>query len=406
MLGISKRLRVGPRPLLSMSTGLVIGTLLLAACSSSTTDGDSSSDATVAPTEAQASASAAPGGESDAMALALAGVAAAKAVPTYNGPTTPLDTSLLQGKTVYIINSLPNNAFQDTMIQNFKEATGLMGMEVVALGDSNPAQQTAFVNQAVDAKAAGIVLLSIGDGQVSTALQNAEDAGIPVITMAQTSAGTDPGKNIDNSVNVDLVAIGKAQVDLAFVLSDGYVNGIGYGGEVLPQDVTQWQGQQERIKELCPDTCKYSSQNIDLNTFQTQLPSVATAAMVADPELNWFFPTWDILGGYLVPAIESQGKTGEVRWTAWNGIPAAMELVRDGKQTATFGAPLRWWGYATADMIGRYIAGQEVAPDAENLPFRLIDKEVLDAAGTIDDESKLYEDESVIEQYKTLWGVN
>jgi len=390
--------RAGIAPLLGKSALLITGAVLLAACSSSSGGGTAS-------TSAAAQTSAAASSTSDAMALAVAGVEAAKAMPTYNGPTTPLDTSTLKGKTVYIINSLPNNAFQDTMIQNFKEATGLMGMTVVGLGDSNPAQQTAFVNQAVDAKAAGIVLISIGDGQVSTALKNAADAGIPVITMAQTSAGESPGKNITNSVNVNLVDIGKAQIDQAYVLSDGVVNGIGYGGEVLPQDVSQWAGQKQRISELCPDTCKYSSQNVDLNTFQTQMPTIATAAMVADPALNWFFPTWDILGGYLVPAIESQGKTGVVRWSAWNGISAATELVRDGKQTATFGAPLRWWGFATADMIGRYIAGQTVAPDAENLPFRLIDKAALDAAGTTDDESKLFNDEPVIENYKTLWGV-
>lgn len=396
-----KRFREGARPFLIASAGLAIGALVMTGCSSPAAESGSE-----AAPPASSSAPAPAAGDSDAMASALAGVAAVKGVPTYNGPTDPLDISKVKGKTVYFINSMPNNAFQETLIKNFTEAAGLMGMEVVSLGDGNPTQQTAFVNQAVDAKAAGIVLLSIGDGQVSTALTNAKAANIPVITMAQTSAGEDPGKNITNLVNVNVADIGKAQVDLAYVLSDGKVNAIGYGGEVLPQDVSQWKGQQDRINELCPDTCKYSPLNIDLNTFQTQLPSVATAAMVADPELNWFFPTWDILGGYLVPAIESQGKTGQVRWTAWNGIPAAMELVRDGKQTATFGAPLRWWGYATADMIGRYIAGQEVAPSGENLPFRLIDKEIIDAAGTTDDEAKLYEDGPVIEKYKTLWGVN
>lgn len=385
--------------LLKIGIGLVAAsTVVLTACSGGNAGGDSAS-----PSGSDATAT--QGSNSDSMAKAQAGVDAAKAIPTYSGPTTPLDTTLLQGKTVYIINSLPNNAFQETMIQNFEEASGLMGMEVVALGDANPTQQTTFVNQAVDSGAAGIVLISIGEGQVSTALQNAADAGIPVITMAQTSAGSDPGKNISNSVNVDLVAIGKAQVDLAYVLSGGVVNAVGYGGEVLPQDVSQWQGQQERIGELCPETCSYEAQNVDLNTFQTQLPEIARAAMIANPELNWFFAAWDILGGYLVPAIEAEGKTGEVRWSAWNGIPAAMDLVRDGKQAATFAAPLRWWGYATADMIGRYIAGQEVAPDAENLPFRLIDKQILDEAGT-NDEATLFNDEAAIEIYRELWGVN
>lgn len=343
----------------------------------------------------------------EAMAMAKANIEKLMEPPTYQGPTEPVDLSKVQGKTVYFIAFDLSNAFNKAILDHFKEAAELMGVKVVGLsGQVNPALETTYVNQAVKADAAGIVLLSIGAEQVPAALKNAAAAGIPVITMAQRSAGDDPGENIDNQVTVNTTEIGKAQVDLAFVESDGYVNGIGYGGASLPQDVSQWEGQEARINELCPDVCEYKKQNINLANFQTQLPGIARAAITADPDLNWFFPTWDILGGYLVPGIQQAGAGNRVQFSSWNGIPAAMEMVRDGKQAATFAVPLRWWGWAAADMIARYIEGQDVAPDAENMPVRLFTKEILEQAGTTEDESKLFNDEEVFDTYRELWGLN
>jgi ribose transport system substrate-binding protein len=341
------------------------------------------------------------------MDKAKANIEALKAEPAYNGPTTPIDLSKVRGKTIYFIAFDLSNAFNETLLNNFKEAAKLMDVKVVGLnGKVNAALETTYVNQAVKANAAAIVLLSVGAEQVSAALRNAADAGIPVITMAQHSAGDDPGKNITNQVTVSTTDIGKAQADLAYVTSKGYVNAIGYGGASLPQDVSQMAGQEARIKELCPEVCSYKRSDVNLANFQTQLPGIARAAITGNQKLNWFFPTWDILGGYLVPGIQQAGMSKTVQFSSWNGIPAAMKLVSEGKQAATFGVPLRWWSWATLDMAARYIAGQDVAPDAENLPVRMFTKDVLDEAGSLDDESALFGDDHAFEKYKELWSVS
>lgn len=343
----------------------------------------------------------------ESMAKAQASVDALSKPPTYQGPTTPVDLSKVRGKTVYFVAFDLSNAFNKAILDNFTEAANLMGVKVVGLsGQVNPSLETTYINQAVKAKAATIVLLSVGAEQAPAALQNAADAHIPVITMAQRSAGGDPGKNINNQVTVNTTDIGKAQVDLAYVMSKGNIDAVGYGGTALPQDVSQWNGQAARIKELCPDTCKYTNKNIDLTSFQTQLPTIARAAITADKNLNWLLPTWDILGGYLVPGIQQANASGRVQFSSWNGIPAAMQLVRDGKQAATFGVPLRWWGWAAADMTARYIAGQTVAPDSENMPVRLFTKAAIDKAGSTADETKLFEDSAVFDTYKKLWGLS
>ncbi len=375
--------------------GVVALCLLSASCSSANT---SRSGASTPTKDSSTPAS---------MAKAQANVDALSKAPTYRGPTEPVDLSKVRGKTIYFVAFDLSNAFNKSILDNFTEAAAVMGVKVVALnGQVNSALESTYVDQAVKANAAAIMLLSVGAEQVPASLQNAAAAHIPVITMAQRTAGGDPGKNITNQATVNTTDVGKAQVDLAYVMSKGNINAVGYGGNSLPQDVSQWDGQAARIKELCPDTCKYDNKNINLTSFQTQLPTIARAAITADKNLNWFLPTWDILAGYVAPGIKQAGADGRVQYSSWNGIPAAVQSVSDGTEAATIGVPLRWWGWAAADMAARYIAGQTVAPDAENLPVRLFTKATIEQAGSTSDETKLYGDSAVFDTYKKLWGVS
>lgn len=375
--------------------GALAVTFLASACSTPSTSSSGASTPTKDNTNARS------------MATAKTNIEAISKAPTYRGPTAPVDASKLRGKTVYFVAFDLSNAFNKAILDNFTEAAKLMGLRVIGLsGQVNASLESTYVNQAVKAKAAAIVLLSVGAEQVPAALQNAADAHIPVITMAQRSAGGDPGKNVTNQVTVNTTDIGKAQVDLAYVTSKGNVTAVGYGGSSLPQDASQWAGQAARIKELCPKTCSYTNKNIDLTSFQTKLPTIARAAITANKNLTWFLPTWDILAGYLVPGIQQAGAEGRVHFSSWNGIPAAMKLVKDGKEAATFGVPLRWWGWAAADMAARYITGQTVAPDAENMPVRMFTKATLQQAGTTDNETQLYQDSAVFDTYKKLWGLS
>jgi ribose transport system substrate-binding protein len=378
---------------------IAAASLVLAACSSGGTSSSSSGTSS-------SSSSAAKTVDPAAMAKAQKMIADAESVPKYQGPVDPLDISKVRGKTIYFIAFDLSNAFNAALLTHFKEAAGLMGMKVVALsGQVNAALETTYVNQAVKQKAAGIVLLSVGSEQVPAALRNAAAAHIPVITMAQRSAGYAPGDNITNQSTANTNQIGAYQAAQAFVESNGDVQAQAYGSSALPQDVAQADGQKAMLAELCPVGCTYKSNDIDLGNFQQKVPNDVRAAIVSNPTLNWIFPSWDILGSYVNAGIKAASAQGKVRYSSWNGIQAAMQAVNSGDEAATFGVPLRWWGWATADMIGRYVAGQQVATDGEKLPIRMFTTDMLKGITNLNDESALYQDAFVFDTYRKLWGL-
>ena len=379
--------RIGKRPLW---LGFISSALVMAACGDAAAGGGAGSSSA---------------GNPQTLARAQAAVAAMKAVPQYKGPTAPLDISKVRGKTVYYVAFDLSNKFNNTLEQTFEEAANLMGIKTVALsGKVNPALENTYVEQAVKQHADAIVLLSIGHEQIPNALADAKAAGIPVISIAQYSGGTQLPSDITNQVTANTFHIGEVQADLAYTLSNGYINAIGYGGQELPQDVSQWKGQQSEVNALCASTCQYKSQAVNLTDFQTTLPNTTRAAIIADSKLNWFFPDWDILGTYAVVGIKAANAQSRVRYSTWNGIDAAMAAVKGGDEAGTFAVPLRWWGWATADMTARYIAGLP-APD-EQVPARLFTKDVLDPLSSTSDETILYNDSKVFDTYKQLWGVS
>ncbi len=368
------------------------GTLMLAGCTPPDSGGTEGGSANVEFDET-------------ARSEAQKNVDALTAVPSYNGPTEQIDMSLVKGKKLYLIAFDLSNDFNRRLADSFEEAAKLVGAEAVLLSsgiDSGVA--ASYIDQAVADGAAGIALLSIGVEQVPSAIQNAASAGIPIVTMAQTSAGSDPGEGIVNQVTVNTTDIGAAQVDLAYLSSGESLDVVAYGGYTLPQDVSQLAGQEARMAELGLEDA-FVKNDVNLNTFQTALPGIVQSAITADPGVNWVLPTWDVLGTYVLPGIRSAQAEDRVQVSTWNGIPAAMELVQDGEQAGVFGVPLRWWGWATFDMLARYIAGQDVAPDAENLPVRLFTPEVLADIDDIGDEQSLYEDDHVFDTYRELWGL-
>lgn len=345
------------------------------------------------------------GSNQAAMNRARAAVSELEAVPTYQGPTESLDTAKVKGKTIYFISIDLHNQFNALIAQNFKEAGDLIGFNTVTLSANlTPDLENTYVEQAIHQHAAGIVLLSIGHETIPNALADAQSAHIPVITIAQYSAGRPIPSDVTNQVTANTYHIGQVQADLAYSMSNGHVHAVAYGSTLVPQDVAQWDGQKAELNSLCPTGCSYKSVNLNLASFPTDLPTDVRSELLADKSLNWFFPDWDILGTYVLAGLKSANAQDRAKFSSWNGIPAAMQQVQAGDEVGTFGVPLRWWGWAAADMIARYVAGQST-PD-EHVPTRLFTKSILASINSVDSESQLYQDDGVFTKYKSMWGVS
>jgi ribose transport system substrate-binding protein len=342
--------------------------------------------------------------EADAMTRATERLDQASAPVTYEGSTEPLNVAELQGKKVCIIAVDMANQFVADISNHAAEGLKRMGVESSVLnGRNDPNAYTAYIRQCIQQKVAGIMLQNIGSLQTPEGTRAAAEAGIPVITSGQIAATDDPEPNVDSFVAVDTRRIGELQSDLAYKTSGGKVNAIGFGVKTLVQDTTQMAGQEAELKRLCPD-CSYKSQAVELGSFQTKLPGLVRSGMVADPELNWFFPCWDILATYVQAGVQQANSDNPPQISSYNGIASAREAVRNGKQAATWGIPLKVWGYAAADTLGRLIVKQDAPP--VTLPFRMLTKEILSPLPADASEEEVYGSEAALDKYRELWATS
>ena len=149
-------------------------------------------------------------------------------------------------------------------------------------------------------------------------------------------------------------------------VSNGNVNAHGFYGGAFPSDVAQAKGQKDELARLCP-TCKLKQESVLISNFPTTVPPIVQTAIRADPKLNWFFPTFDALNLYVVPAVTQAGAADRVQSTSHNAIAANLKYVLKGQvQTASIGENTTWWAYATADNLARLMVGQAGDPRRED----------------------------------------
>lgn len=370
---------------------------LVAACGS---DSDSSSS----------SSTAKPGGAtSSGVAEAKKMVSEFTAVPKWQGPTEPIkDISQLKGKLVVCLDSNFAVPFLKQLCDDMETAFKSIGMRVLKIdgkGDTN--NYNAGVRTAIAQKAAGIALVAIGSSVIGPALKRAKAAGIPVTTTANDPLGSPQPPEIGANITVDYTKIGQLQAAYAVAVSNGNVNAHGFYGGAFPSDVAQAKGQKDELARLCP-SCKLKQESVLISNFPTTVPPIVQTAIRADPKLNWFFPTFDALNLYVVPAVTQAGAAKRVQSTSHNAIAANLKYVLKGQvQSASIGENTTWWAYATADNLARLMVGQAAIPD-EKIPLRIFDKKVLEEAGgasVVDNQDALFGDVPYREKYAALWGL-
>jgi ribose transport system substrate-binding protein len=365
----------------------VAGIFALSACTSDTGDGGGSSEA---PAD----------GADTAAAQSL--VDKYSAAPTWQGPTEPVDIASVEGKSIVFIAADFAIPFNAEIASEFEVAAKEIGLDPLVI-DGKGAVNTyaAGIEQAISMKAGAIVLLSIGPEVVEAPLLQAEAAGIPVVSAANYTTGADLPQGITSNVSVDYEMIGGLQSAWAVVQNGGAVDAVSFLAPQFPADVSQSHGQEDQLKELCA-ACGFSRQEVQVTTFQQNLPAQVRTIVQSEPTVNWFFPTFDALNLFIVPGIEQGGGGDRVQTSSHNALEANLQQVLDGTpQSATIGESLPWWAYALVDQSARLIAGQD--EQEQNVPIRIFTQEVLEEIGSID-SADLYGDVDFRAEYAELWG--
>ncbi len=338
-----------------LSTLAMASLIALTACGTSTSTGTSTG-----------------GGKAACVSEATRAADQVKGPLALKAPTSPVNMKSLAGKSVWMVSAVQDE-FNQTVGNSFIEAAtaaGLKARYVEAEGQVTRMGQ--LVQEAVTAKASGIVLFNIDPNNVSGPLAAAHDAGITVIDFNNGNP-TDPlPAGIFAHVAFDFTPQGKDMAD--WMLADSKCN-LHLAQFVLPTypiDTDLIKATEAEVKRLC-SSCTVLDTNFDITTFQTTLGPLAVTVARRNPSINYMNPAFDAFDGLISPAIQQMG--AHIKLVGHDGSASNLAAMRGHStlQVMTDAPPPEpYLGWALMDQLGRGMTGIQAAAWA--LPGRLVDQ--------------------------------
>lgn len=265
------------------------------------------------------------------------------------------------------------------------------------------------IQQALAAKADGIILFSIDCAPVKAALQQAEAAGVPVVSVE--------GRDCEPEL---------FDYSLTFVDGQDFQEWIedGFAGSQAKWVVADTKGQAktivtvetdifvtriaqpgiERVFDTCP-TCEI----VDVvefvgADFGPPLQQKIEQSLNQHPEANSFIAAYDAVmttgGG--AAALRASGRLGEMSIMGGEGSAPGVELIYDEAGIdACSGIDYKWSGYGAANGMARLLGGDDPYEDETGIGPQICDKEHnLPPKGEAFQAPVDY-----VSAYEELWGV-
>lgn len=270
-----------------------------------------------------------------------------------------------------------NNPFFVGMMEGAQLAADERGIELVSLGADNDitkqvAQVEDFIAQEMDA----IIVQTVDTTGIVSAIEQCNEAGIPVFTTAETPTA------------------GEIVCAIAF---DSYESGYN-GGQYIAKTLGGKGNVVELVGVLGQETSRLKSEGFqgaigeyaDMAVLASQPAEYdrATAMSVMENMLQTFddidavYAANDEMALGAAQAIEAAGLTGEIFVMGNDGTAEALEAVEAGVLGATNATPGYIQGYIAVDIAFRYLSGETV-PAVINEKNTIIDKSNLAEADQI-----------------------
>ena len=400
----------GVRRRAGLAIGLVASALALAACSSSS--GSSSSSGTPAAaaagsSSAAASAAASSTAAASGVALAKQAVAQMEQPPTWQGPAAPVNIAGAKGKTADLINlteEIPALHEWAAVAQAQLQKAGMTANICDAKG--TPEGIIGCLTQDIAARPNVIVAMALDTAFIQKYINQANSAGIKVITAQTGTPGLPQGTGAVAEVTFDYPQVGR-------ILGTWFAASSGCQG--YPQIITttssrqpsaaEVSGIQAAVQQYCPSSAALPVKNVLIPDWATNLPTVTRSTLTANSSINYLLPLYDGMTIYMVPAITQLHLSHPVQVGSFNATPVVMqnELAKDSPLSADVGGPNDWYGYALTDEILRVAAGAPVVAN-ENVPLRLFTRDNLGSIDLSAKESTWYGTVNFACQYDKLWG--
>lgn len=326
----------------------------------------------------------------------------AASLDSSEGFTPPSDGPTAQGagdRVAFVGSDLTNGGI-NTVAEGITEAAGVIGWTVDQYDGKATAQgRTDAMNQAIASQPAAILLGGFDPTEQATSIQQAVDAGIPVIGW-HAGAAAGPGNGLFTNVTTDPLRVSQLAAAFAVADSDGkagvaiFTDGQ-YDIAVLKADAMK------AYIEACTGCSVLSYQDSPIAEAGQRMPGLISNLLQENgDDLGYLLAINGNYFGGAQEALRAAGKdpAGSPKSVAaGDGDAAEFQRIRNvDYQAATVAEPLLLQGWQLVDEANRAIAGESesgfvAAPalvTAENVP-----------TGDVYDPSSGYRD-----AYRAVWG--
>ena len=229
------------------------------------------------------------------------------------------------------------------------------------------------VNQGVDA-----IVINVDPAQIAAGLQTAADAGVPVFGM---DAGSDP--LLVSNVTSNAYAMASETATYVVDRLDGQGNVVMFVFDPYPP-----------VQKRGVVADAVFGNTPDINVLDRITPDVADggiadaraqmeAILTANPEpgsINAVWAAWDQPALGALQAIEAAGREGEgIVIVGIDANPQALDAIRTGGNfEASVAQDFQGIGRATASLVERYLAGEDVTQGVVYVPTTLVTSSNVD----------------------------
>jgi ribose transport system substrate-binding protein len=313
------------------------------------------------------------------------------------------------GKKVWIISVAQSALVSAQAAQGAANAAHSIGWQATIFdGKGNPATMLSGIQQAIAAKADGIITYAVDCSYVKTGLQAAKAAGIPVVAAESQDctpslehvityapavggyAGVEAGGGVDSAVYL-IAKAGPHATLIDLKQTDSQAT------------VLASQAFEAYVKKECSG-CTSVVVPFTTADIGPSLQQKVQQALLQHPNVSGIFTPYDtVLTSGTSAAVLASGRAKSIYVIGDGGDPAVYALIREGRgATGEIAFSTVWEGYASVDWMNRLFHG--ITPDATNaatgIGFQVIDADHgLPATGAPPSPVNFQAD------YAKAWGV-
>lgn len=327
-------------------------------------------------------------------------IAAHQKIPEFVAPGEPFDAAqCMQDKKILSVPFSNSIAFVNTVMEAMTTASKKVGFQFDQYKNGGQrAQWIQGIQHGINQKYDLIDLFAPDLLSLIPQAQQARDAGIPIV--ASHDGGFDQKRpDAFLSVPVDYQRAGELEAMWAITKTDGKANVL----VITAHDSFSMEATVKGVKstfEKCAD-CKVEYVNVAVGDWSSRIQPLVQAALLRNPELNFIIPVYDDMARYVVSAVDLTQSSDRVKIATFNGTPAVLDLVRQGKVDMNIGENLDWIGHAVIDAEMRIICGLPHVADPK-IPLFIFDQSNVESAGVPAKPSAGMGD-AYVEGYKKLW---